>query len=156
MCADLGSDVLTALEDIPLFEHVQGGGVWKFDCYDYRRTRSCVVVEHIMNLELDLFSLKEDDPPIIVEVEKGTHRLTFNASIVQRIFQASINYHSEKNGKTVIDSFDESNFGLTYTFALVEGSNHAAGAREALDLPKWLSPITMLSVLAAEFVLNSV
>jgi len=50
-----------------------------------------------MNLELDLFSLKEDDPPIIVKVGKGACRLKFDASIVQRIlFQAIINYHSQK------------------------------------------------------------
>ena len=204
VCADLGSDVpgsknkrnklltwnltpLTALEDIPHFEHVQGGGVLpgeKFDVVSIQfaihymmstksRARrffktvadlldiggnlvattidARVVVEHIMNLGLDLFSLKEDDPPIIVEVGKGACRLKFDASIVQRMFQASISYNTEKNGKTVIDSLDERNFGLTYTFTLVEGSNHAAGVGEAVDLPEWLSPIPLLSALAAEF-----
>ena len=36
-------------------------------------------------------------------------------------------------------------------FTLGEGSNRAAGVREAEDLPVWLSPITMPSVSAAEF-----
>jgi mRNA (guanine-N7-)-methyltransferase len=50
-----------------------------------------------------------------------------------------------------MDPTDESYFGLTYTFTLVEGENHAAGVGEAVDLPEWLSPIPLLKALGAEF-----
>ena len=41
-------------------------------------------------------------------------------------------------------------FGLQYTFTLIEGSNHAAGVGEAVDLPEWLTPVPALEELAEE------
>lgn len=207
ICADLGSDVpgrigrkrrnkllswtltpSTALESVPYFEPIQGGGVLPTDKFDVisiqfaihymmstrQRARrffktvatlleiggnliattidARVVLEHLMSLGIDFFTLKDTDPPITIQVGNGACRLKFDASIVKRIFENHINHSNEtdKRNKSM-DPTDERYFGLTYTFTLVEGENHAAGVGEAVDLPEWLSPIPLLKALGTEF-----
>jgi hypothetical protein len=59
---------------------------------------------------------------------------------VKRIFQ------SQADSSTCVDDL----FGLEYSFTLVEGSDHAAGVGNAVNLPEWLTPIPALKCLAAE------
>lgn len=106
-----------------------------------------VVMEHLMNLGEDLHfdSENEDkeDPKreIVVRVGAGACRIRFQRHIVKKIFKAA----AKQDGK-----FCENVFGLEYTFTLVEGSDHAAGVGEAVDLPEWLTPIPILKELAEE------
>lgn len=206
ICADLGSDVpgrigrrrnkllswkltaSTALESVPYFEPIQGGGILPTDKFDVisiqfaihymmstrQRARrffktvatlleiggnliattidARVVLEHLMSLGIDLFALKDTDPPITIQVGNGACRLKFDASIVKRIFESHTNHSNKTDPRNNrMDPVDESYFGLTYTFTLVEGENHAAGVGEAVDLPEWLSPIPLLKALGAEF-----
>eukprot|EP01082_Thalassiosira_pseudonana_P005395 g5093.t1 g5093 contig18:618797-619997(-) len=71
-----------------------------------------------------------------VKVGKGVCRLKFDEEILRKVF------HPPKT--------PEDMFGLQYTFTLVEGSDHAAGVGEAVDLPEWLTPIPALKELAHE------
>ncbi|ACI64335.1 predicted protein [Thalassiosira pseudonana CCMP1335] len=71
-----------------------------------------------------------------VKVGKGVCRLKFDEEILRKVF------HPPKT--------PEDMFGLQYTFTLVEGSDHAAGIGEAVDLPEWLTPIPALKELAHE------
>ena len=78
----------------------------------------------------------DDENEVTVKVGDGVCRLKFDAAVVRKVFQPS-------------DS-PEDMFGLQYTFTLVEGSDHAAGVGEAVDLPEWLTPIPALEELAEE------
>ena len=71
-----------------------------------------------------------------VSVGQGVCRLKFDADTLRRVFRPS--------------KSPEDMFGLQYTFTLVEGSDHAAGVGEAVDLPEWLTPIKALEELAKE------
>ncbi|KAL9178343.1 hypothetical protein ACHAXT_001771 [Thalassiosira profunda] len=77
----------------------------------------------------------KDEEGATVMVGDGVCRLKFEADTLRRIFQP----------KTSDDMF-----GLQYTFTLVEGSDHAAGVGEAVDLPEWLTPVPALKELAEE------
>lgn len=105
-----------------------------------------VIMEHLMNLGEDLHfdSENEDkeDPKreIVVAVGAGACRIRFQRHIVKKIFTAA----AKEDG-----SFSENVFGLEYTFTLQEGSDHAAGVGEAVDLPEWLTPIPVLKALVS-------
>ena len=71
-----------------------------------------------------------------VSVGKGVCRLKFDADTLLKVI------HPPKSLEDM--------FGLQYTFTLVEGSDHAAGVGEAVDLPEWLTPIPALEELAKE------
>ncbi|KAL7543074.1 hypothetical protein ACHAXR_012382 [Thalassiosira sp. AJA248-18] len=71
-----------------------------------------------------------------VMVGKGVCRLKFDSETLHKVF------HPPKS--------EEDMFGLQYTFTLVEGSDHAAGVGEAVDLPEWLTPVPALKELAKE------
>lgn len=71
-----------------------------------------------------------------VRVGDGVCRLAFDADVLRRVFHPP--------------GTPEDMFGLQYTFTLVEGSDHAAGVGEAVDLPEWLTPVPALEELAAE------
>ena len=77
-----------------------------------------------------------DDEGATVTVGQGVCRLKFDADTLRKIFQPS--------------KSPEDMFGLQYTFTLVEGTDHAAGVGEAVDLPEWLTPIPALDELAEE------
>eukprot|EP00581_Thalassiosira_minuscula_P018344 CAMPEP_0183720402 /NCGR_PEP_ID=MMETSP0737-20130205/13019_1 /TAXON_ID=385413 /ORGANISM="Thalassiosira miniscula, Strain CCMP1093" /LENGTH=925 /DNA_ID=CAMNT_0025950257 /DNA_START=116 /DNA_END=2893 /DNA_ORIENTATION=- len=77
-----------------------------------------------------------EEPAATVAVGNGVCRLKFDTEILRKVFQPP---------KTPEDMF-----GLQYTFTLVEGSDHAAGVGEAVDLPEWLTPIPALEELAEE------
>jgi len=77
-----------------------------------------------------------DENEVTVKVGSGVCRLKFDAAVVQKVFQPS--------------NSPEEMFGLQYTFTLVEGSDHAAGVGEAVDLPEWLTPLPALQELAEE------
>jgi mRNA (guanine-N7-)-methyltransferase len=123
-----------------------------------------VILQHIMGMGIDWFRFMQqfnedgrlkddaDDEPIVVKVGGGACRLKFDRTVVKRLFETHIGYNDEGSSDRppVVDPTDERNFGLTYTFTLVEGEDHAAGVGEAVDLPEWLSPIPMLAALAAE------
>jgi len=100
-----------------------------------------VVVEKIMNLGLDLSRLDTleeqvggDDPSIIVKVGKGVCQLKFQPDTIRRLFTYE----------------DDDHFGLQYTFTLVEGDDHSAGVGDAVNLPEWLTPLSVLTELAKE------
>ena len=78
----------------------------------------------------------KDENELTVKVGSGVCRLKFDAAVVRKVFQPS--------------NSPEDMFGLQYTFTLVEGSDHAAGVGEAVDLPEWLTPIPALKELAEE------
>jgi mRNA (guanine-N7-)-methyltransferase len=63
---------------------------------------------------------------VTVSVGQGVCRLKFDADTLRRVFRPT--------------KSPEDMFGLQYTFTLVEGSDHAAGVGEAVDLPEWLTP----------------
>lgn len=77
-----------------------------------------------------------DENEVTVKVGSGVCRLKFDAAVVRKVFQPSNSL--------------EDMFGLQYTFTLVEGSDHAAGVGEAVDLPEWLTPLPALKELAGE------
>jgi mRNA (guanine-N7-)-methyltransferase len=99
-----------------------------------------VVMGHLLNLGVDLhFDTPEaDTQEIVVRTGNGACQLRFEPEIVKRIFTET----TEK------DSSDK--FGLEYTFTLVEGSDHAAGVGDAVNLPEWLTPLPVLEALANE------
>ena len=71
-----------------------------------------------------------------VTVGQGVCRLKFDEETLHKVFKPQ--------------SSPDDMFGLQYTFTLVEGSDHAAGVGEAVDLPEWLTPLPALEELAAE------
>ena len=77
-----------------------------------------------------------DDEGATVTVGQGVCRLKFDTETLRKVFQPS--------------KSPEDMFGLQYTFTLVEGTDHAAGVGEAVDLPEWLTPIPALDELAEE------
>ena len=109
-----------------------------------------VVMEHMMNTGYNFhFDDNTDkssngnigqDELLVVSVGNGACQLKFTRDIVKRIFQGS-----DSN-----DGLDPYNFGLEYTFTLVEGEDHAAGVGQAVDLPEWLTPLPVLVELAKE------
>lgn len=109
-----------------------------------------VVIEKLMGLGIDYHfddldvhedvntsSRKSDN--VTVSVGQGVCKLKFETDTLRKVFQ-----------HTGDKSLDDMLFGLQYTFTLVEGSDHAAGVGEAVDLPEWLTPIAALEELAKE------
>jgi len=103
-----------------------------------------VVTDHIQNLGKDLENL-DDDENVTVVVGGGACRLKFTAPTIRSLFRLG-----EDHGTGDRPTLDPRNFGLEYTFTLVEGDDHAAGVGEAVDLPEWLIPLPVLTSLAAE------
>ncbi|CAB9509244.1 mRNA cap guanine-N7 methyltransferase [Seminavis robusta] len=106
-----------------------------------------IVIERLMGLGEDLrfdSDSEEEDPDreIVVTAGGGACRIRFKPDIVKRIFQSMA---AKKE-----DPLHEDIFGLEYTFTLKEGSDHASGVGEAVDLPEWLTPIPVLKSLAEE------
>jgi SAM-dependent methyltransferase len=105
-----------------------------------------VVVGKLMGLGLDLHFDEDgnDKEPkfekAVVETGSGACKITFEPKIVKKIIT------STSTGKDL----SEDMFGLEYTFTLVEGSDHAAGVGDAVNLPEWLTPIPVLEGLANE------
>lgn len=103
-----------------------------------------VVLDHMLGLGLDLHF---DDKTIsekqmegaLVQVGGGACRLKFDGDTVRKLFTSTGN-----------DAESDNLFGLQYTFTLVEGSDHAAGVGDAVNLPEWLTPIPVLKSLAEE------
>ena len=113
-----------------------------------------VVVERLLGLGLDLHFDGVDRHPDVdgteatataegdegpggtVSVGGGACRLKFGAETLKKIFQPP------KSPEDV--------FGLQYSFLLTEGSDHASGVGEAVDLPEWLTPVPVLEELAEE------
>jgi len=106
-----------------------------------------VVMEHLMALGEDLhFDSESEDNEgpereISVSVGAGACNIRFHRDTVKKIFKAA----AKDDGR-----FSEYVFGLEYTFTLREGSDHAAGVGEAVDLPEWLTPLPVLNSLAEE------
>jgi mRNA (guanine-N7-)-methyltransferase len=95
---------------------------------------------YMLDLGLDLHF--EDDKQAeraLIEVGGGACRIQFDGDVVRKIF-TSRDVHASSEGL----------FGLQYTFTLVEGSDHAAGVGDAVNLPEWLTPLPVLKSLAAE------
>ena len=103
-----------------------------------------VVMKKLMGLGLDLHFKDgkdlDDFDKAVVETGNGACKITFEAPIVKKIFT------STSTGRDL----SEEMFGLEYTFTLVEGSDHAAGVGDAVNLPEWLTPIPVLEGLANE------
>lgn len=110
------------------------------------------VMQHMMNLGVDLLHLG-DDEKVVVSVGAGCCKLTFESSVVKRLFfeqeeedegaQKQKNY-ADQQPPEIMD------YGLTYAFRLSEGDDHASGVGEAVDLPEWLSSIPLYTALAKE------
>mmetsp|Transcript_14865 Transcript_14865/g.36412 ORF Transcript_14865/g.36412 Transcript_14865/m.36412 type:complete len:889 (+) Transcript_14865:224-2890(+) len=102
-----------------------------------------VVMKKLMGLGLDLHFKDGKDidfDKAVVETGSGACKITFEPPIVKKIFT------STSTGRDL----SEEMFGLEYTFTLVEGSDHAAGVGDAVNLPEWLTPIPVLEGLANE------
>ena len=115
-----------------------------------------VVLDRLMKQGLDLHSKLED--PVVIEAGAGACRITFEPQVVEKMLAYDGNLSSDvdvvkemftkkSNAKIGVD---EELFGLEYTFTLVEGSDHAAGVGDAVNLPEWLIPIPVLQALACE------
>lgn len=102
-----------------------------------------VVVGHLMNLGLN-YHFKEGHPAefteAVVEAGAGACKIKFEPEMVRKIVNTT------SDGKNAEDEL----FGLQYTFTLVEGSDHAAGVGDAVNLPEWLTPLPSLNALANE------
>jgi mRNA (guanine-N7-)-methyltransferase len=103
-----------------------------------------VVIGHLMNLGLDYhFAEDESDPEFaeaVVQAGAGACKIKFEPEMVKRIISTM------SDGSKA----EEDLFGLQYTFTLVEGSDHAAGVGDAVNLPEWLTPIPVLEALGQE------
>mmetsp|Transcript_47 Transcript_47/g.57 ORF Transcript_47/g.57 Transcript_47/m.57 type:complete len:868 (-) Transcript_47:313-2916(-) len=114
------------------------GGILAFTTMDAR-----VIIDHMMNLGLN-FHFEDDKEPdfkeVIVKTGGGACQLKFDRDVVKKILQ------SKSDGT----KGEEDLFGLEYSFTLVEGQDHAAGAGDAVNLPEWLIPIPVLVALGKE------
>jgi SAM-dependent methyltransferase len=102
-----------------------------------------VIVNHLMNMGLDLHfddgnSLSE---PVVITVGAGACRIKFEPEILRQIFTTKWGCKDD-----IVDKL----FGLQYSFTLVEGSDHASGIGDAVDLPEWLIPIPVLEALGQQ------
>jgi mRNA (guanine-N7-)-methyltransferase len=114
------------------------GGLLAFTTIDAR-----VILDHIMNLGLDLHFDDDNEPEfseVVVEAGSGACKIKFEPKIVKKLMNAV------SGGSKA----EEELFGLEYTFTLVEGSDHKAGVGDAVNLPEWLTPIPVLEALAKE------
>ena len=102
-----------------------------------------VVVNRMIDLGHD-FHFDEGTSPsfseVVVEAGAGACKLRFQPDMVEKLLT------STSDGSTA----QEDLFGLEYTFTLVEGSDHAAGVGDAVNLPEWLTPIPVLESLGRE------
>jgi SAM-dependent methyltransferase len=102
-----------------------------------------VIVNHLMNMGLDLHfdDGKGISEPVVITVGAGACRIRFEPEVIRQIFT------TKWNDK---DDIEKKLFGLQYSFTLVEGSDHASGIGDAVDLPEWLIPIPVLEALAQQ------
>ena len=101
-----------------------------------------VVIGHLMNLGLN-YHFDGSDPEFseaVVKAGAGACKISFTPEMVQKIVSIA------PDGSKA----EEDLFGLQYTFTLVEGSDHAAGVGDAVNLPEWLTPIPVLQTLGEE------
>ncbi|KAL3921995.1 MAG: hypothetical protein SGILL_002446 [Bacillariaceae sp.] len=114
------------------------GGLLAFTTIDAR-----VIIDHMMNLGLD-FHFEDGEEPefseVVVKAGSGACKLKFEPKTVRKLMTAVA------DGSKA----EEDLFGLEYTFTLVEGSDHAAGVGDAVNLPEWLIPIPVLVALGKE------
>lgn len=108
-----------------------------------------VILNHMMGMGVDLHKCGKDNndggdqsapDTVDIVVGNGACTLSFQPDGVKRVFD------SKFDGTELTDE----SFNLEYTFTLTEGSDHAAGVGEAVDLPEWLTPIPVLTHLAKE------
>jgi mRNA (guanine-N7-)-methyltransferase len=102
-----------------------------------------VIIQHMMNLGLNYHFEDGKEPEfseVVVEAGAGACKIKFEPEIVKKIIDA------QTDGSKGEDEL----FGLQYTFTLVEGSDHAAGVGDAVNLPEWLTPIPVLVALGKE------
>jgi SAM-dependent methyltransferase len=159
----------------PVFEMVRGGGIEPADTFDVvsiqfaihymmqtkKRARrffhtvsqlletgghliattidARVILAHLMDMQIYFPDITE---PATIVVGKGACRIRFEPDVLRKIFAF---------GGTIKEGeLDENLFGLEYTFTLIEGSDHAAGVGDAVNLPEWLIPIPVLKELGRE------
>ena len=105
---------------------------------------SRVVLEKLMDLGHNYHNDTESDDgynEALVTAGQRACQIRFDKDMVDRVFKS----HQKK------DKYDDEElFGLQYSFTLVEGSDHAAGVGDAVNLPEWLNPIPVLKTLAEE------
>jgi len=102
-----------------------------------------VVIDHLLNLGHNYHFDPEVEPEFteaVVQAGAGACKIKFEPSIVKRLLTSS------HDGS----SAEEDLFGLEYSFTLVEGSDHASGVGDAVNLPEWLTPLPVLEALAGE------
>jgi mRNA (guanine-N7-)-methyltransferase len=102
-----------------------------------------VVIDHLMNLGHNYHFNSDEEPEFseaVVEAGAGACKIRFKPEIVKTIVT------SGSDGSKAEDDL----FGLQYAFTLVEGSDHAAGVGDAVNLPEWLTPLPVLEALAQE------
>jgi SAM-dependent methyltransferase len=102
-----------------------------------------IIVKHLMDMGLNLHF--DDDKchhaPIVLTVGDGACRIKFEPEIVKQIFESKWANNED---------IDEEVFGMKYSFTLVEGTDHASGIGDAVDLPEWLIPIPVLKALGLQ------
>ena len=102
-----------------------------------------VIVHHLMGMGLNL-RFDDDNAekePIVISVGAGACRIKFEPCVVKQIFETKSSSQ---------DNLPANLFGLQYSFTLVEGSDHASGVGDAVDLPEWLIPIPVLRALGQQ------
>ena len=102
-----------------------------------------VIIGHLMNLGLNYHfedGAQAEFSEAVIEAGAGACKIKFEPEMVKRIVL------TKSDGKKAEDDL----FGLQYTFTLVEGSDHAAGVGNAVNLPEWLTPIPVLQSLGKE------
>ena len=104
-----------------------------------------VVMDHFMNLGLNYHFVEDGEDPefdkVVVSAGAGACNITFEPDIVKKILTSKSDGSDKDNADL---------FGLEYTFTLVEGSDHAAGVGDAVNLPEWLIPVPVLEALGKE------
>mmetsp|Transcript_30143 Transcript_30143/g.55532 ORF Transcript_30143/g.55532 Transcript_30143/m.55532 type:complete len:869 (+) Transcript_30143:99-2705(+) len=135
-----GNLIATTIDARVVVEKLMGlGKDFHFDDYDLHEEVDRAENDerhHNGNRKRKVSDDNDGEPAATVAVGRGVCRLKFDKEILHKVFCPP---------KT-----SEDMFGLQYTFTLVEGSDHAAGVGEAVDLPEWLTPIPALEELAEE------
>lgn len=115
-----------------------------------------VVLEKLMGSGEDLRELRRKNEPTIVKAGGGVCNFKFEPDSLRRVLDcennssSSSNNNNNNNENNDGDADDRRLFGLEYTFTLVEGDDHSGGVGQAVDLPEWLVPLSLLRELAEE------
>ena len=104
-------------------------------------TDARVILDHLMNLGLDLHDDGNVSDAAVIDVGGGACSITFAPESIKKIFKCFFS-----DGERATDSM----YGLEYHFSLSDGENQEEGVGKAVNLPEWLTPVPLLTALASE------